>query len=79
MSRSRDIPIAGAAHQPTRLRSEEFPAGLPGLRPHSQRKVELGNQMFCDSIEIAEQALEKEQAFLLENPWHSYGWLLPPA
>ena len=51
--RALDIFIVGAARQPTRLRSPEFPCGLPNLSAHGRRKVELGNQMFCDSIEMA--------------------------
>ena len=68
LSRALDIHIPGAARQPAKLRSEDFPLGLPDLSPHNQRRVEVGNRMFEESIGLAEEADEEGQGFLVENP-----------
>jgi len=79
LSRARDILIPGARFQPPRLRSEEFPLGLPGLSDHSRKRVEEGNTMFEQSLTWCEEADDDGRGFLLENPFNSYGFLFPRA
>eukprot|EP00972_Heterocapsa_arctica_P056600 8355563-Heterocapsa_arctica.AAC.1 len=44
LSRARDRPIPGARFQPVRLRSKQFPLGLPGLPGPVRAKVVKGNE-----------------------------------
>ena len=62
----------------TRMRSEQFPAGLPNLSKVRQEKVTLGNA-------LAEVATKLCQAISLvgclwtwEQPWTSLMWIYPP-
>ena len=79
LSRARDIAIPGVPNPPCRLRSDEHPAGLPGLPPHLQKRVDMGNEMFEGAVVIADGSSNSGTAFLLEQPYRSYGWLLPKA
>ena len=50
------------------MRSDDFPLGLPGLRPLDQAKVELGNRCAAASISLAECARIHGVPGSLENP-----------
>jgi hypothetical protein len=60
----------------TRLRSAEFPAGLPDLSPEKQKEVDCANLCAKHTWESAEWAAKELRAIVtLENPKESYIWL----
>ena len=60
----------------TRLRSAEFPAGLPDLSPEKQIEVDCANRCAKHTWESAEWAAKQLRAIVtLENPKESYIWL----
>jgi hypothetical protein len=60
----------------TRLRSAEFPAGLPDLSPEKQIEVDCANRCAKHTWESAEWAAKELRAIVtLENPKESYIWL----
>ncbi|CAE6964726.1 SLC24A2 [Symbiodinium natans] len=77
-SRARDIPIKGQPSPPA-LRSEAFPAGLPGLSPSWQAKVDSANSIYRRAARFCAWLLEEapHTHFCVENPARSYMWLLP--
>ena len=66
-SRARDIAIPGVPNPPCRLRSDVHPEGLPGLPPHLQKRVAMGNEMFEGAVAIANDCSSSNTAFLLEH------------
>ena len=77
-SRARDIPIKGQPSPPA-LRSEAFPAGLPGLSPSWQAKVDSANSIYRRAARFCAWLLEEvpHTHFCVENPARSCLWLLP--
>eukprot|EP00438_Fugacium_kawagutii_P012339 Skav221970 [mRNA] locus=scaffold195:898936:903000:- [translate_table: standard] len=72
-SRARDRPGG-----PPRLRSDSQPMGLEGLRPHDERKVQLGNKLMFFTCAVLRLALHWWIPFTLENPQRSRLWIVPP-
>ena len=64
------------APDPPRLRSEEFPRGLPGLRGHHKDKVEAANLLYDYTVVVAMTCLTTGVPFAIDNPTNSYMWLL---
>ena len=58
-------------------RSTSFPAGIPGLLPHQQLKVDQGNSFAAFVAEIAQLCLDLRLPFWIESPWASFIWSLP--
>ena len=72
-SRARDRPGG-----PPRLRSDECPLGLEGLKPHDAQKVAVGNILMRFTVRVMLLALRMILPFTLENPARSRLWLCPP-
>eukprot|EP00438_Fugacium_kawagutii_P003851 Skav230672 [mRNA] locus=scaffold2185:329965:335309:- [translate_table: standard] len=69
-SRARDRPGG-----PPRLRSDQHPMGLTGLRDCDQRKVTEGNKLMRFSTSVLLAAIQLHIPFTLENPRNSRLWL----
>ena len=72
-SRARDVPPG-----PPPLRSDEFPLGLSGLKPHDALKVWLGNLFMRFSAAVLTLCLKMMVPASMENPQRSRVWLCPP-
>lgn len=72
-SRARDRPGG-----PPRLRSDDCPLGLEGLKPHDAQKVAVGNILMRFTVRVMLLALRMILPFTLENPARSRLWLCPP-
>ena len=53
---------------PRPLRSVEEPWGLPGLKPHEQQAVDLGNALLRATMRLARAILKCEGYFSIEHP-----------
>ena len=69
-SRARDQPGG-----PPPLRSDKYPMGLSGLKPHDALKVKLGNALLFFSCRVLLMALHYGIAMTLENPRRSRLWI----
>ena len=56
---------------PPPLRSAEFPAGLPDLKPHDQQKLEAGNALAAFAARVMDECRRRNVPVVLENPWTS--------
>ena len=72
-SRARDRPGG-----PPRLRSDDCPLGLEGLKPHDAQKVAVGNILMRFTVRVMLLSLRMILPFTLENPVRSRLWLCPP-
>ena len=68
-SRARNIPGG-----PPALRSGDFIAGLPGLRPADAANVLEGNGLLRFVVRLATCCLRMRVPAVLENPWTSWAW-----
>ena len=81
-SRARDRPLPAAAvragaRAAAPLRSDEFVAGLPGLRGTDQDRVIAGNALAAFAARVAAWCSQADVPFALENPASSRMWQLP--
>ena len=79
-SRARERPVAKhliqmGAPNPRPLRSDEFPAGLPGLTPNEQARVDAANSIYRLVEDVVAYALFRQIMFSVENPTRSIYWL----
>ena len=72
LSRARRAP--SWSRMPHRLRSKEYPAGLPGLSAAENKKVETGNFLSRRAARLATLALKHNVLGLEENPCQSFLW-----
>ena len=70
--------VEAGAPDPRPLRSDEFPQGLPGLRPIDQAKVDSANSIYELCYRIMVDALEMDILVSCENPIRSYLWSIEP-
>ena len=82
LTRARDrgpIKTVGQAGWPSRLRSDEFPWGLPQLvNPPDLMAVRVGNQLARFSASLLEHSRFHQVPATVENPSSSRLWILPP-
>ena len=82
LTRARDrgpIKAVGQTGWPSRLRSDEFPWGLPQLvNPPDLIAVRVGNQLARFSASLLEHARFYRVPCTVENPAGSRLWILPP-
>lgn len=71
-SRARDHPGV-----PPPLRSDGSPLGLPNLKPHDQRKVQVGNLLMYFSCWVLHLCLQLHIPGTLGNPRRSRLWICP--
>ena len=79
-SRARDKPVGPGRHGPPRLRSEEFPLGLPTLsrdHPELVPRVQAANTIYIMCANAARICRDRNIAWSLENPRESYMWWVP--
>ncbi|CAE8637383.1 unnamed protein product, partial [Polarella glacialis] len=78
LSRARDRPIRGLPRwkQLPRLRSKNFPLGLPYLAAHDKEKVETSNLIARRTASWCKALRRAGLAFIIENPDNSYLWML---
>ena len=74
MSRARQAPEW--SRMPARIRSPEFPGGLPNLLPKNQAVVAKGNKLSRVAARLLKLCKEYEVPCSEENPMHSYLWSL---
>ena len=62
------------------IRNKDHPWGLPPhlLTPAEQQKIEDGNRCFLTCVKVAQACIANRVPFILENPWSSKAWRLPP-
>ena len=62
------------------IRDKDHPWGLPPhlLTPAEQQKIEDGNRCFLTRVKVAQACIANHVRFILENPWSSKAWRLPP-
>ena len=63
---------------PPPLRSDAMPLGLPGLEPHDQRNIRIGNAFMRFSARFLGLCANLHVPCTLENPLSSRLWLCPP-
>ncbi len=78
-SKAREKRLAYSADGgPPQLRSEQYPKGLPGLKPSVQQRVDTDTTLACRAAQWAEHSLEDGLTLtLVENPRNSLLWALP--
>ena len=62
----------------TRMRSEEFPAGLPHLSDVRREKVTLGNALAEVATKLCRAMSLVGNLWTWEQPWTSLMWIYPP-
>ena len=82
-SRAREIPLPRTARlkkgmQPTPLRSDAWPDGLPHLRGVAKLKVETANKLYKFADKVIQACIEGNIPFICENPKRSLMWLTTP-
>eukprot|EP00435_Cladocopium_sp_Y103_P067316 s126_g29.t2 len=82
-SRAREIPLPKrlrlrSGMQPTPLRSDKFPMGLPTLRGVAKLKVQTANLLYSFTREVIEACLQRGIPFICENPRRSLMWSTDP-
>ena len=60
------------------IRSKLFPWGLPDLPPHEQDKIRVGNCCIRSTLKIISWLDSWRLPWILENPYTSKVWYLPP-
>ena len=70
------LSIARQARRPPPLRSDDFPNGLPGLAPHDEEKVRVGNILARFSISVFNCCAQLHVPATIENPDTSRLWKL---
>ena len=77
--KARDKRITSGAPCPSKLRSNEFPAGLPGLSAQDLAQVTEANSIFRFVFHTASARVNNHEMVSVEIPSTSYAWLLPEA
>ena len=62
---------------PPPLRNAAFVQGLPGLRPHDERKVQRGNRSVGFVCRLVRACVISHVPAALENPKSSWAWQMP--
>ena len=60
------------------IRDRAYPWGRPNLPEHEQAKIEVGNKCFRATLKIIRALDFFGIPWILENPWSSKCWRLPP-
>ena len=60
------------------IRDRAYPWGRPNLPEHEQAKIEVGNKCFRATLKIIRAPDFFGIPWILENPWSSKCWRLPP-
>ena len=60
------------------MRSKLLPGGLPGLLPHQQEKVNLGNALASVTVYLIEAQCRAGGLWTLEQPSSSIMWIFEP-
>ena len=82
-SRAREIPLPRSSNlrggrQPTPLRSNTWPNGLPQLRGVAKIKVQAANRLYQFTRDVIDACIEANIPFICENPKRSLMWLTTP-
>ena len=82
-SRAREIPIPRRhklrkGMQPTPLRSEHSPMGIPGLRGVAKLKVMTANRLYAFARRVIDLCVEMDIPVICQNPRRSLMWLTDP-
>ena len=62
----------------TRMRSEQYPAGLPNLSDVRREKVTLGNALAEVATKLCRAMSLVGNLWTWEQPWTSLMWIYPP-
>ena len=78
-SRAREIPLPKRLRercgmQPTPLRSDKWPNGLPHLRGIAKIKVQAANKLYAFTRQVIQACIDAGIPFICENPRRSLMW-----